>query len=321
MILVLGASGQDGKIIQDYFVKLKRYDIILVDRNKNILTNRFINIIGDLNDFDFINEIIKKHKISHIFNFATSSFVNRESSGQILNRTCKVFQNLIKSIEINKKKKIWIFHPLSSEVFGNPKSPEQGLSTAIKPTNTYGLQKSYELIQCRFLNTKGFTIFHPILYNHDSKYRPERFLPKKVISNLLKFNSNQYEPFEFYNAYSSRDFGSAQEFVKLFIFAMDNNFTGDEVIGTGINMTVLSFIEKTLKTLNIKYEIVTCNGLIKIFSNNSTLIAVEKSRDELDEKRKFRFDNKFRNKQFSTLSLTGGGELIKILINEHQLLN
>lgn len=321
MILVLGASGQDGKIMQDYFVKLKRDDVILVDRNKNIHTNSFINIIGDLNDFEFINKIIKKHEISHIFNFATSSFVNRESEGEILKRTCKVFQNLIKSIEINKKKEVWIFHPLSSEVFGNPKSSEQGLSTSINPTNAYGLQKSYELIQCRFLNTKGFNIFHPILYNHDSKYRPERFLPKKVISNLLNFNSDQYHAFEFHNAYSSRDFGSAQEFVNLFIFAMDNNFTGDEVIGTGINMTVLDFIRKTLKALDIKYKIEKCNGLVKIFSNDSTLIAVEKDRDKFDEKRKFKFDKNFRNKQLSAFPLTGGDELIRMLINEHQSLD
>ena len=78
MILITGAFGQVGKILQE---KLdESYNLILVDikEDKTFKTRASSQIlIGDLQNFDFVNSIFKKYKFDFVFNLKTNSFGKR----------------------------------------------------------------------------------------------------------------------------------------------------------------------------------------------------------------------------------------------------
>jgi GDP-D-mannose dehydratase len=319
MILITGAFGQVGKILQERLAG--KHKLILVDRtlDENFQMDSSCEfMIGDLQDIEFVKSIFKNNKIETIFNLATNSFVERDKMSDLkLKNRCSVFDNIIEAVTLYCViSETWIFQPLSSEIFGVPNYSPQDLKTKVSPITPYGLQKSTELLKCRYLNNKGFQIFHPILYNHESKYRSVNFFTKKIISSLKKIsNGESIDIIDFYNSMSSRDFGYAYDFVDVFILAMNNNITGDELIGSGIRMKVIEFLETALKELNISYKIITnkSDDFLRIVHQDK-VIAREVGQDLMDLERDFCFNGKLINRSLSKVKITGGKDLIKKLI-------
>lgn len=321
MILITGAFGQIGKILQERLGS--KHKLVLVDLSvdKSFKVDSSSEVvIGDLQSLDFAKTIFEKYKIKTIFNLATNSFVERDKKRElILKNRCLIFDNIISAINLNcDVSQTWIFHPLSSEIFGVPNYSPQDLRTNISPMNPYAYQKTIELFKCRYLNNQGFNIFHPILYNHESKYRSLKFFSKKIISSLVKFSKGEeVKTIEFYNSLSKRDFSYAYDFVDVFILAMNRNIVGDELIGSGIRMNIKEFLEFALQELNISYKTVTekTNNLIKIVGQEK-IIAQEIGQDTFDMKRDFCFNGKFKNSFLSSIKITGGRDLIRKLIKD-----
>ena len=319
MILITGAFGQVGKILQERLVGKNK--LILVDRSfdENFQVDSSSEfMIGDLQDIEFVKSIFEKYKIKSIFNLATNSFVERDKKSELkLKNRCSVFDNIIEAVTLYCViSETWIFQPLSSEIFGVPNYSPQDLRTNVSPITPYGFQKSTELVKCKYLNNNGFQIFHPILYNHESKYRSLKFFTKKIISSLVKLSKGEeIEIIEFYNSQSSRDFSYAYDFVDVFVLAMNSNIIGDELIGSGIRMKVIEFLEFSLEELNISYEIVTnkSNNFLKIVSQDK-IIAKEIGQDISDMQRDFCFNGKLKNSSLSKVKITGGKDLIRKLI-------
>ena len=319
MILITGAFGQVGKILQERLAGKNK--LILVDRSfdENFQVDSSSEfMIGDLQDIEFVKSIFEKYKIKSIFNLATNSFVERDKKSELkLKNRCSVFDNIIEAVTLYCIiSETWIFQPLSSEIFGVPNYSPQDLRTNVSPITPYGFQKSTELVKCRYLNNNGFQIFHPILYNHESKYRSLKFFTKKIISSLVKLSKGEeIEIIEFYNSQSSRDFSYAYDFVDVFLLAKESNIIGDELIGSGIRMKVIEFIEFALKELNISYEIVAnkSNNILKIVSQDK-IIAKQIGQDIFDMQRDFCFNGKFKNSSLSKVKITGGEDLIRKLI-------
>ena len=318
MILVTGAFGQLGKLIQEELPQSS--EVVLVDRNikkKNTFSNLSSKAIdGDLTDINFCQELFNYFQFKTIFNFATNSFVERNARISTLER-CNIFDNIIISIENNGlSDRTWLLHPLSSEIFGIPIETPQTEKTIRSPINAYGLQKSLEELKCIYLRNSGYQIYNPILNNAESFYRSERFFTKKIISHLKKIKSGvEVKCLDFYNATSSRDFGYARDYVKNFINASLNRKNKIELLGSGINFRIIEFIQEALYNLELKTEIIVNEkGLYEIYFKNIKILQ-EKQRCSIDEKRVFVTKSLYQNDQ--PIKIRGGKELIKILNSEY----
>lgn len=312
MILVTGASGQLGKLSIHRLLSLGYKNKIIAVSRSGTDFDSAINLKADLQNLQAVKGIFSKYPITKILNFATSSFVNRNLNWDdcIKLNNCKIFDNII---SVEESRNAWIMHPSSSEIFGAPES-KQGLNSLMSPVNSYGLQKSVELLKCRLLNDQGYKIFHPILFNHESNLRSEKFFTKRVLD---KFLYQTKEPLHFYNANSQRDFSYAPHLVENLLIAMRENITGDEVFGSGNAMSVLDFIVAVMEELNIKYRIEEKSRLVKIFDENNNLLASELDRSAFDERRKFCFDGLRKNQVFLESNVYGKN-LIKQLIYDAQ---
>lgn len=312
MILVTGASGQLGKLFIHRLLSLGYKNKIIAVSRSGTDFDSAINLKADLQNLQAVKGIFSKYPITKILNFATSSFVNRNLNWDdcIKLNNCKIFDNII---SVEESRNAWIMHPSSSEIFGAPES-KQGLNSLMSPVNSYGLQKSVELLKCRLLNDQGYKIFHPILFNHESNLRSEKFFTKRVLN---KFLYQTKEPLHFYNANSQRDFSYAPHLVENLLIAMKENITGDEVFGSGTAMSVLDFIVAVMEELNITYRIEEKSRLVKIFDENNNLLASELDRSAFDERRKFCFDGIRKNQVFLESNVYGKN-LIKQLIYDAQ---
>lgn len=319
MILITGGSGQIGSLLKFELLKYHSSNsIILAVKTDFCCKQNCKVIVGDLQNLNFVRKIFTKYSITKVFNLATSSFVDRNLiwDNYLDYNRCKIFDNITQVISENDKS-IWLFHPLSSEIFGIPDKNTQGNQTKISPLNSYGIQKSTELLKCRFLNTQGFNIFHPVLFNTESTYRSKKFFSRRIIEGLIKYKKNGKGNLKFYNSYSSRDFSYGPDTVKLFYKSMNLELKGDECFGSSKSLTIIQFIEFSLKKLKIDYKILNENGLLKIIDKNLNIIAYEADRDLTDQNRRFKFDKKFNNKCFENEIIRGGEEFLKCLINDY----
>ena len=102
MILITGAFGQVGKILQERLAGKSK--LILVDRSldENFQVNSSSEfMIGDLQDIEFVKSIFEKYKIKSIFNLATNSFVERDKKSELkLKNRCSVFDNIIEAVTL-----------------------------------------------------------------------------------------------------------------------------------------------------------------------------------------------------------------------------
>jgi GDP-D-mannose dehydratase len=320
MILITGGKGQLATLLKNELLNyIEPNTIILAARSNFKSSSNCIIEIGDLQDINFIRDIFSRHKIIKVFNLATESFVDRNLilKNYLDYNRCKIFDNIVQVISENKKS-IWLFHPLSSELFGIPKNVSQGNNTLISPINSYGIQKSMELLKCRFLNSQGFNIFHPILFNIESSLRSEKFFTRRIIQGLINYKTTGEGKIKFYNAYSTRDFSYGPDVVKLFYLAMKLRLKGDECFGSSKSLTVINFLKLSLINLEINYNISEENRHITINDSQGNIIAFEADRNFLDESRKFRFDGCFNNSFWNSKKIRGGEELVKLLIEDYK---
>ncbi len=315
--LIIG-FGQDAKLLA---IRLKEKDITfkMLVRPSTDLTSFIPNLIeknnllyGDASDLNCLLEIFAKNKFTHVFNVAGNTFSQSSKNNfyQYLNANTKIFTNILTVAE--NIRNLWIYHPLSSEILsGNNKK------SFISPRNAYGVSKAAELHIADVASNNGTMIFYPILFNHESGFRSKKFFTAKLIYFLLE---NKEPLLEIWNTTSSRDWGSASEYMSLIISASITNKTGCFHLGTSKILSVADFVNYSIEYLNIKYKKnINDNGLMSWELNDGRKI-IEKARDSKDEKRVIIADKKSFNSSFGNKKLIAGRELVHLLFYEYKLI-
>ncbi|MBW2969456.1 NAD-dependent epimerase/dehydratase family protein, partial [Candidatus Woesearchaeota archaeon] len=108
---------------------------------------------GDIQDKQFMNEIIEKHKITQIYHLASLMSAAGEKNPSL---AWNVNMNGLKNIlDISSEKKIKLFWPSSIAVFG-PNTPKQNTPqhTILEPTTIYGITKIAGELLCQYYNIK-----------------------------------------------------------------------------------------------------------------------------------------------------------------------
>ena len=271
-----------------------------------------------------LNKKLKEELYTHVFNFASNSFVQSSNLDifNCINENFSITYSVLDAIK-NANRDIWFMQPLSSEVFGSPDIFPQNEITKINPINAYGISKVTDLFLCDLYEKNfGLKIFRPILYNHESIYRGRQFFSKKIFNFANKILNNINEEadiLEFYNAKSTRDWGYAKDFCSIFLDAAKKNIFGKFVLGTGNVMSVEQFIENVFTVYSIEFKKVSNDeGLIEFYNNKDKLIAKEISRDLVDEKRNLIADNSALKTKLNFNELISGKELIQNLHNDYQ---
>ena len=157
-ILILGANGQDGRLLCDYFDSQNiYYDIVVRNKYRYNSSNIRDTFIGDLNDYNFVKEIFGKNTYDKVFNFANETFVRDNNCIFYSTEKTKIFFNISRVIEEGELN-FWFCQPLSSEIFGVPLEIPQNSATKIDPINNYGLAKTIELHGSKILRSKGYRV-------------------------------------------------------------------------------------------------------------------------------------------------------------------
>ena len=265
-VLITGGAGFIGShLVRHFVLKYPNYNIINLDllsyaadlsRLDSITDKKnysFIN--GDINDFQLLNELFKKHKIDSVINLAAESHVDNS----IKNPTKFAETNIMGTLNLlNVSNKFWkktlnklFYHISTDEVYG-----ELGENGLFKETSRYNPKSPYSASKASsdHLTRSFFHTFKlPIIISNCSNnfgpdQHPEKLIPL-TINNIL---NNQKIPI-YGDGKNIRDW----IFVKDHVDAIDKIFHNGEIgetynVGGNNELNNLELVKKIIEITDQK---------------------------------------------------------------------
>ena len=162
-------------------------------------------------------------------------------------------------------------------MFGGAKPP-QNEETKFYPRSPYAVSKVFaHWITVNYREAYKIFACNGILFNHESPFRGETFVTKKIINGMCRIKEGMQKQLFLGNLYSKRDWGHSKDYVKAMWIMMQKRQAKDYVISTGNQYTIKQFINFTAKDLKMKISW-KGSGLKEIgVWNNRPIILIDKN--------------------------------------------
>ena len=288
--LIFGVTGQDGSYLSKFLLK-KGYKVHGVKRRSSSFNTSRIDTIyqdphdkkrnfylhfGDVTDAISVSSLIKKIKPDEIYNLAAQSHVavSFEVPEYTANADAIGALRILEAIKFHGyEKKTKFYQAGTSEMFGKVKEVPQTETTPFYPRSPYGVAKVYaHWITVNYREAYNIFACNGILFNHESPFRGETFVTRKIVIGLCKIKLGLQKTLYLGNLYAKRDWGHAKDYVEAMWKMLQQKKPSDYVISTGKQYTVKQFINLVLKELNINF-IWKGNGINeKCFDKNGNCI-------------------------------------------------
>jgi GDPmannose 4,6-dehydratase len=255
--LITGVTGQDGSYLADFLLK-KNYQVFGSYRRTshrqferleamNILDK--INLIyADLIDQTSLNHLVKTVQPDEIYNLGAQSFVGVSFVEPFLTTevtgigALRVFEAVK---EFSPKSKI--YQASSSEMFGNSEEIKTE-NSRLQPASPYGTAKVYAHKTAQmYRESYDMSISCGILFNHESPYRGEEFVTRKITSEMARIITKKQEKIHLGNINAKRDWGFAGDYVEAMWLMLQQENPSDYIIATGKSHSVKEFLEESFR--------------------------------------------------------------------------
>jgi len=255
--LITGITGQDGSYVAELLLS-QGYEVHgLIRRASTFNTRRLDHIYqdphspgvkmflhyGDLSTGDQLTSLIYDLKPDEVYHLGAQShvmvsFETPEYTGDVTGvGTVRLLEAIRRS-----GVKTRFYQASSSEMFGAAKPPQNEL-TAFYPRSPYGAAKVYSYwMAVNYREAHGLFTCNGILFNHESPRRGETFVSRKITRAVASIKAGHQEKLYLGNLHARRDWGYAPEYVHGMWQILQQEQSGDYVLGTGESHTVEEFV-------------------------------------------------------------------------------
>lgn len=269
--LITGITGQDGaylsKLLLDkgYIVHgiKRRASSFNTSRIDALYQNpeykgRFFLHYGDLTDSLSITQLLSKIAPHEVYNLAAMSHVkvSFENPEYTANVNALGTLRLLESIKfLNLEKHTKFYQASTSELYGLVQEVPQSETTPFYPRSPYGVSKLFAYWTV-INHREAYNIFasNGILFNHESPFRGETFVTRKISMAVAKIALELQEKLFIGNLDAKRDWGYAPDYVEGMWRILQHKNADDFVLATGQTHTVREFIEVAFSRLGIEIE-------------------------------------------------------------------
>lgn len=269
--LICGISGQDGAYLAEFLLS-KGYEVFGTSRDveTNDFQNLFkLNVISRVrlipmmpSEIGSTLEVLRMTAPDEIYNLSGQSSVGLsfERPQETLDSIVGPTKNILEAIRLLKPS-IRFFSAGSGECFGGS---IHGIpcdeTTPFNPRSPYAEAKvqAHLLVQT-YREKHGLFACTGILFNHESRLRPIKFVTQKIIqaalnsSNALR-DGRKLEKLHLGNLSIRRDWGWAPEYVKAMWLMLQKYEPEDFIIATGITHSLEDFVETTFTSVGCRWK-------------------------------------------------------------------
>ena len=266
-ILITGIGGQDGYFLAELLLAEDNtiHGLLRRDSPHGIGSLRYLNVQetdrivlheGNVTGKDFIDELIRFNQFDEVYHLAAQSSVAQsiKHPRETIETNVIGLTNVATAIRDPSPNTKLIFSG-SSEMFGNLTNDKQNETTAPSPQSPYGLTKE---LGFQIINTyrKHYKLWAAtaILFNHESEFRGDQFVTKKIIQSVVRIAAGSSEPLSLGNIQAKRDWGYAKDYMQGLCLMMDQAEPDDYVFATGQLHSVEDFVNIAFRQMNIDLE-------------------------------------------------------------------
>jgi GDPmannose 4,6-dehydratase len=270
--LITGITGQDGSYLAELLLE-KGYEVHGVKRRASSFnTDRIDHLYqdpherqvrlrlhyGDLTDATNLIRIIQDVQPDEIYNLAAQSHVgvSFETPEYTANSDALGTLRILEAIRIlGLQKKTRFYQASTSEMFGAVRETPQRETTPFYPRSPYGAAKVYgHWITVNYREAYGMFACSGILFNHESPYRGETFVTRKITRALTRIHAGLESCLYLGNLDSLRDWGHARDYVRAQWLMLQQPVAEDFVIASGIQHSVRDFVTLAGSQLGLNIE-------------------------------------------------------------------
>ena len=273
--LITGITGQDGSYLAELLLE-KGYEVHGVKRRASSLnTDRIDHLYqdphhpnqrlklhyGDLTDAMNLTRIIEECQPDEIYNLGAMSHVkvSFDTPEYVGNVDALGPLRILEAVRLlGLEKKTRIYQASTSELYGGmPENKnEKGFydeNSPFYPRSPYGVAKIYGFwITKNYREAYNMFACNGILFNHESPRRGETFVARKITRATAKIALGLQEKFYLGNLDAKRDWGHAEDYVRMMWMILQAEEPEDWVIATGKTATVREFVRLSFKEVGIE---------------------------------------------------------------------
>lgn len=263
--LVCGISGQDGAYLAQLLIE-KNYEVYGTSRDIELANWSSLKLLGIFDkvnlismspaDFMSVLDVFNKCDPDEVYNLAGQSSValSFEQPVETIQSIVLGTLNMLEACKLSKKN-IKLYNAGSSECFGDTKSSRADENTNFDPQSPYAIGKasSFWLVS-NYRKAYGVFACTGILFNHESPFRPTRFVTKKIVQSALNIANGSNEKLILGNLKITRDWGWAPDYVEAMWLMLQQNQPDDFVIATGESYSLEEFVSKVFSFFNLDWK-------------------------------------------------------------------
>lgn len=267
--LIFGVTGQDGRYLAEFLLK-KGYEVHGVKRRSSSFNtqridhlyrdnnNAFILHYGDVTDSTNVMNLIGQIQPDEVYNLAAQSHVqvSFEEPEYTANADAMGALRILEAIRsLGLTQKTRFYQASTSEMFGKVQEIPQKETTPFYPRSPYGAAKVYAYwITVNYREAYGIYACNGILFNHESPYRGETFVTRKITRAVSRIKYGFQDALFLGNLDSNRDWGFAGDYVEAMWLMLQQDTPQDYVIATGQCHTVREFVERAFAEIDVQIE-------------------------------------------------------------------
>lgn len=270
--LITGITGQDGSYLAEFLLH-KGYEVHGIKRRASSFNTQRIDHIyqdvhepnpklqlhyGDLSDTSNLTRIIHDVQPDEIYNLAAQShvavsFESPEYTADVDGLGTLRLLEAIRFLDLEKKARF--YQASTSELYGLVQEIPQRETTPFYPRSPYAVAKLYSYwITVNYREAYGLYACNGILFNHESPRRGETFVTRKITRGLANIAQGLENCLYMGNIDALRDWGHAQDYVRMQWMMLQQDEADDFVIATGQQYSVRQFIEWSAQELGVELE-------------------------------------------------------------------
>jgi GDPmannose 4,6-dehydratase len=270
--LITGVTGQDGSYLAELLLdkgyevhgikrrassfNTSRIDHIYQDQHEK--NTRFKLHYGDLTDSSNLTRILQETQPDEVYNLGAQSHVavSFEAPEYTADTDALGTLRLLEAIRLlGLEKKTKFYQASTSELFGEVQETPQTETTPFHPRSPYGVAKLYAYwIVVNYREAYGMYACNGILFNHESPRRGETFVTRKITRALANISQGLEPCLYLGNMDALRDWGHAQDYVRMQWMMLQQDQAEDYVIATGKQISVRDFVRMSANELGIQLQ-------------------------------------------------------------------
>ena len=243
--LIFGANGQDGFYLCELLL-LNNFEVIPISRTSG-------SILGDVADFEFVENIIKVHHPNYVFHFAANSITKHTA---LLENHASISSGTLNILEAVKKHSpdAKVFISGSAMQFKNDGFPINE-NTPFHASSAYSAERIYSVYLSRYYREKfSIKTYVGYLFNHDSPLRSENHINQKIIKSAINIANGSKEKLFVGDFDVKKEFNYAGDIVNAIWKLVSQNDISEIVIGSGEAFSIQTWIEYCFKMVGLKWE-------------------------------------------------------------------